>query len=151
MNLPRSRRFANRHNPSPSNHNTLIRSPRHPPNTNTCPENGFSWSAICTIPLRPVNPRRRSVTPAAIQIRVPAGNPNIRPNTRSRRAAPPRLRSLLNEESRGELDLHRPPADVEDAQPTRPDLLREMSDKVTGRSLLDWLLPSRPSRYFLRQ
>ena len=35
-------------------------------------------------------------------------------------------------------------ANGDDAQPTRPDLLREMSDKVTGRSLLGWLIPSRP-------
>ena len=42
MNLPRSSLFANRHSPSPSNHNILIRSPRRPRNTNTCPENGFS-------------------------------------------------------------------------------------------------------------
>src|SRR6266700_1230899 len=44
-----------------------------------------------------------------------------------------------------------PTANGEDAQLARPDLLHEMSDKVTGRSLLDWRLPSRPSRYFLRQ
>src|SRR6516164_8863653 len=35
-----------------------------------------------------MNPRRRSVTPAAIQMRVPAGNPIIRPDTRSRYATP---------------------------------------------------------------
>jgi hypothetical protein len=32
--------------------------------------------------------------------------------------------------------------------PARPDLFHEMSDKVTGRSLLDWFLPNRPSRLF---
>ena len=40
-NRPRSSRFANKHNPSPSYHRTLIRSPRRPRNTNTCPENGL--------------------------------------------------------------------------------------------------------------
>ena len=80
MKRPRSSRFAKRHSPSPSHHNILIRSPRRPRNTNTCPENGFSWRAVCTIPLSPVKPRRRSVTPAAIQMRVPAGSPIIRAN-----------------------------------------------------------------------
>src|SRR6266403_4923899 len=67
-------------------------------------------AALLSISMRPssqkrssashrVNPRRRSVTPAAIQIRVPAGSPIIRPNTRSRYAAPPRPRSLRREES----------------------------------------------------
>ena len=44
-----------------------------------------------------------------------------------------------------------PTANGEDVQAARPDLLSEMPDNVTGRSLLDWRLPSRPSRYFLRQ
>ena len=42
---------------------------------------------------------RRSVTPAAIQMCVPAGSPIIRANTRSLYAVPPRLRSLPREES----------------------------------------------------
>ena len=83
-NLPRSSLFAKRQRPSPSHHNILIKSPRRPRKTNTCPENGFSLRAVCTIPLKPVNPRRRSVTPAAIQIRVPAGSPIIRANTPAR-------------------------------------------------------------------
>src|SRR5215471_21510002 len=72
---PRSNRFANRHNPSPSNQRTLIRSPRRPRNTNTCPDNGLCSSFVCTNALNPVNPRRKSVTPAAIQMRVLAGSP----------------------------------------------------------------------------
>ena len=44
-----------------------------------------------------------------------------------------------------------PTADGEDAPLARPDLLPEMSDKITGRSLLDGPLPNRLSRYFLRQ
>jgi hypothetical protein len=44
-----------------------------------------------------------------------------------------------------------PTANGEDALLARPDLFHEMSDRVTGKSLLDWFLPSRPSRYFLRQ
>src|ERR1700757_2613548 len=39
----------------------------------------------------------------------------------------------------------------EDPQPSLPDLLHAGSDKVTGTSLLDCFLPSRPSRYFFRQ
>jgi hypothetical protein len=77
MNLPLSSLFAKRHNPSPSNHRTLIKSPRLPRKIYTWPENGLSWSAVCTIPLSPVNPRRRSVTPATIQIRVPTASPII--------------------------------------------------------------------------
>jgi len=77
MNLPLSSLFAKRHDPSPSNHRTLIKSPRLPRKIYTWPENGLSWSALCTIPLNPVNPRRRSVTPATIQIRVPAASPII--------------------------------------------------------------------------
>src|SRR5438874_1666716 len=72
-NRPRSNRFANRHRPSPSNHSSLIRSPRLPRNTNTCPLNGFCSSAVCTIALKPTKPRRRSVRPATIQICVLAG------------------------------------------------------------------------------
>jgi hypothetical protein len=79
VNFPRSSRFANRHSPSPSHPSSVIRSPRFPRNTNTCPENGFSASAVRTIPLSPTNPRRMSVSvmPATIQIRVPAANPII--------------------------------------------------------------------------
>jgi hypothetical protein len=44
-----------------------------------------------------------------------------------------------------------PTANDEDPPPAWSDLLREMSDKVTGKSLLDELFPSRPSPYFLRQ
>ena len=75
---PRSNRFANRHNPSPSYQRTLIRSPRRPRNTNTCPENGFCSSLVSTSALSPVKPRRKSVTPAAIQIRVLAGDADHR-------------------------------------------------------------------------
>src|SRR5439155_814449 len=71
---PRSSRLANRHNPSPSCQRTLIRSPRRPRNTNTCPENGFCSSLVSTSALSPVKPRRKSVPPAAIQIRVLAGS-----------------------------------------------------------------------------
>src|SRR5262249_20880241 len=63
---PRSRRLDNKHSPAPSlsHHNTFSRSPRRPRNTNTCPENGSCSNAVCTRLLSPVNPRRRSVTPA---------------------------------------------------------------------------------------
>jgi hypothetical protein len=49
-------------------------SPLRPRNANTWPENGFSLSTVCTCALRPSKPRRKSVTPAAIQILVPAGS-----------------------------------------------------------------------------
>ena len=80
INLPLSSLFEKRHSPSPSNHKTLIKSPRLPRKMYTCPENGLSWSLVCTIPLNPTNPRRMSVTPATIQIRVPAANPIIGAN-----------------------------------------------------------------------
>jgi hypothetical protein len=73
MKRPRSSRLANRQRPSPSYHNSLIRSPRRPRKTNTCPENGFVFSAVYTIALSPMKPRRRSVMPATIQMRVPLG------------------------------------------------------------------------------
>src|SRR5215472_7779964 len=60
----------------------------------TWPENGSSASAVCTIPLSPVKPRRRSVTPAAIQMRVPAGSPIISLSTPAPLAALSRLRNL---------------------------------------------------------
>ena len=71
MNRPRSNRLANRHRPSPSNQRSLIMSPLRPRKTNTWPENGCCSSTVCTCALRPLKPRRRSVTPAAIQILVP--------------------------------------------------------------------------------
>jgi hypothetical protein len=74
MNRPRSRRLANRHRPSPSNQRSLIMSPLRPRKTNTWPENGCCSSTVCTCALRPWKPRRRSVTPAAIQIFVPVRN-----------------------------------------------------------------------------
>ena len=91
---PRSSRFANKHNPSPSNHKTLIRSPRRPRNTNTCPQNGLCSSFVCTNALSPVKPRRKSVTPAAIQIRVFAGQAIIRAGTPATPVPAPRRRCL---------------------------------------------------------
>ncbi len=91
---PRSNRFANKHNPSPSYHRTLIRSPLRPRNTNTCPENGFCSSLLSTSALSPVNPRRKSVTPAAIQTRVFVGGPIIPVGTPTTRAPTPDRRCL---------------------------------------------------------
>ena len=53
MNRPRSSRLMNRHRPSPSNHKTLIVSPRRPRNTNTWPEKGCCCNTVCTCALRP--------------------------------------------------------------------------------------------------
>ena len=53
-----------------SHHDSLSRSPRRPRKTKMCPENGFSASALCTRALKPPKPRRMSVTPVTIQIRV---------------------------------------------------------------------------------
>ena len=72
-NRPRSSRFENRQSPSPSNHNSLIKSPRRSRKAKTWPESGACSSAVCTSALSPVKPRRMSVTPAAIQICVFAG------------------------------------------------------------------------------
>src|ERR1700740_384668 len=74
MNRPRSRRLANRHKPSPSHQRSFTMSPLRPRNTNTCPENGCSCRTFCTCALSPSNPRRKSVTPAAIQILVSTGS-----------------------------------------------------------------------------
>src|ERR1700729_795723 len=67
---PRSRRLANKQRPSPSHHSTFTRSPRLPRKTNTWPEYGFCSSTVCAAALKPVKPRRMSVTPAAIQMLV---------------------------------------------------------------------------------
>jgi hypothetical protein len=87
---PRSRRLANRHSPSPSNHKSFTMSPRRPRKTNRCPQNGLCASVVCTSAESPSKPFLMSVTPAASQIRVPAGSVIIdsargRPG---RRAAP---------------------------------------------------------------
>ena len=74
MKRPRSSRFANKHRPSSSAHKILIVSPRRPRKTKTCPENGCCLRIICTCALRPGKPLRMSVTPAAIQMRVPLRN-----------------------------------------------------------------------------
>lgn len=86
MKRPRSRRFTNRQSPSPSHQSTLIKSPRRPRKTKTCPEKASISSAVCTNPLRPVRPRRRSVTPAAIQTCVPARKLIIAAGTPTQRA-----------------------------------------------------------------
>src|SRR5690606_7760277 len=70
---PCSSRLQNRHKPSPSHHSNLIRSPRRPRNTKIWPENGSASSWVCTRAARPSNPRRMSVAPATIQMRVPMG------------------------------------------------------------------------------
>src|SRR5471030_1002189 len=41
MKRPRSSRLANRHRPSPLHQSSLMRSPRRPRNTNTCPLKGY--------------------------------------------------------------------------------------------------------------
>src|SRR5215471_2668235 len=96
---PRSSRFANKHNPSPSNQRTLIRSPRRPRNTNTCPENGLCSSFVCTCALNPVNPRRKSVTPAAIQMRVLPGSVIMLADTPATHAPTPDRPYLRSEPS----------------------------------------------------
>src|SRR6266404_1170846 len=88
-------------NPSPSYQRTLIRSPRRPRNTNTCPENGFCSSLVSTNALSPVKPRRKSVTPAAIQMRVLAGSAIIAADTPTARAAKRDQHCLRCEPGRG--------------------------------------------------
>lgn len=82
MKRPRSRRLASRHNPSPVHHSTFTRSPLRPRNTKMCPLNGFSANVVCTLAARPLKPQRMSVTPAAIQMRVPAGRPTTEVRSR---------------------------------------------------------------------
>src|SRR5450830_649312 len=74
-NRPRSNRLINRHTPSLVAQSTLTTLPRFPRNTNTWPAKGSSSSVICTLAARPFMPERISVTPAANQMRVPAGSP----------------------------------------------------------------------------
>ena len=98
MNRPRSKRLEKRQRPSPSHHRTLIRSPRRPRNTKTCPPNGSCSNFIWTRALSPSKPRRRSVIPAAIQIWAPAGTvimPAGIPTPRARRAGPQPLRCVV--------------------------------------------------------
>ena len=82
MKRPRSRRFANRHRPSPSHHSTLMRSPRLPRKTKTCAgirilfERGLRDGAQAGESAPQVGHR-----PAAIQIFVPAGSEIIRADT----------------------------------------------------------------------
>jgi hypothetical protein len=86
---PRSRRLANKQSPSPSNHNTLIKSPRRPRNTNTCPENGLRLQ-LCLH--QPAQPRE-----AAPQIGHPRGDPDAR----SRPAACSSPQALQHHTQRG--------------------------------------------------
>src|ERR1700676_2164664 len=81
INFPRSRRLQNKHSPSPSNQISFTRSPLRPRKMNTCPDIGLFSNLVCTSALTPVKPRRRSVTPAAIQICVLAGGQIIEPDT----------------------------------------------------------------------
>ena len=89
MKRPRLGRLA-RHRPSPVHHSNLTRSPRRPRNTNTCPLNESSYSAVWTLAARPLKPERMSVVPAASLTRVPAGRPIIAAADRA--PAPARLR-----------------------------------------------------------
>ena len=92
MKCPRSNRFANRHRPSSSAHKILIVSPLRPRKTNTCPENGCCLRIICTCALSPGKPRRISVTPAAIQMRVPVRSSITCPSSPESSAAKPHRR-----------------------------------------------------------
>src|SRR5438105_3335601 len=58
---PLSKRFASNTSPCPSNHGTLMMSPRRPRKTNTCPQYRLSASAVCTTAARPLKPLRMSV------------------------------------------------------------------------------------------
>src|ERR1700721_1376993 len=80
-NLPLSRRLQNKHSPSPSNQMSFTRSPLRPRKMNTWPDIALFSNLVCTSALSPMNPRRRSLTPAAIQICVLAGGPIIAPDT----------------------------------------------------------------------
>jgi len=72
-----TKRPANRHSPSPSHHRTLIRSPRRPRNTNTCPQNGSCSSFIWTAAIQIWAPVGTVITPADSSTRR-ANNPDPR-------------------------------------------------------------------------
>ena len=72
---PRSSRFANRHSPSPSHHSSLIRSPRRPRKTKTCPENGFCFQ-------NRLHDRAQSGE-SSPQIRHAGGDPDLRARRQS--------------------------------------------------------------------
>src|SRR4029077_771060 len=80
-NFPLSRRLQNKHRPSPSNQISFTRSPLRPRKMNTWPDIGLFSNLVCTRALSPLNPRRRSVTPAAIQIWVLPGGAIIAADT----------------------------------------------------------------------
>ena len=92
------------------------RSPRRPRKTKTWPDSGCRSSTVWTWALKPIKPRRISVTPAAIQMRVFAGRAIIRadapepratlPHRQLRRSAPapcrPSVQSSLRNPAAGE-------------------------------------------------
>ena len=91
---PRSRRLANRHNPSPSHQRILIRYLRRPRKTINCPENASSASCVCTRLARPSKSLRRSGTPHANHARAPLSSAII--------ASPPTPRvASAHRQSRG--------------------------------------------------
>jgi len=73
-------------------HSILIRSPRRPRNTNTCPENGFSFRTVCACALSLVKSRRRySRSPLRaswrhMSISVPGSPCSIAASSNSKRA-----------------------------------------------------------------
>ena len=81
-NRPRSSRLANRHSPSPSHHNSLIRSPRRPRKQNTWPENG-------SLPSTALRLRRQAVEPLAH-----VGRARRQPHPRARRQTDHRSSSI---------------------------------------------------------
>src|SRR5262249_47918193 len=86
---PRSRRFANKHHPSPLHQSTFTPSPAPPRNTNRCPLKGSSVSWVCTSAASPSKPLRMSVVPAASHTRAFGGSAIIdAPEERSPVPAP---------------------------------------------------------------
>ena len=153
-NRPRSNRFENRQSPSPSNHRTLIRSPRRPRNTNTCPENGLCSNLVCTSALNPVNPRRRSVTPAAIHTRVFVGGPIMPAGTPTTPAPIPDRRCLRSAPAPAAVRCESCPAVL--AKSRRPTLTGRGASTLsltrTDSSVYRRLAPPKSSsRYSLRQ
>ena len=72
-NRPCSSRLENRQAPCESHQIILSKSPRHPRNTNKCPENGSSARTFLACADSVLKPRRMAVTPAASQTRVLLG------------------------------------------------------------------------------
>ena len=99
---------------------------------------------------QPVKPRRRSVTPATIQMRVPAGIPIIPVDTRAPFAKPPGQRFQKSVESLWKLRSSDSPLPVGMGVPGLSASTTISLLTVTGSRFVEVLFPRPPSRYLFR-